>query len=59
MKSLTKDALKKLKRAQNPPPTPTDLQAQKLSRDPKERARQLDYQAQATEMLGSGGDNNA
>lgn len=39
-------------------PTKNDLSAQTLSLDPKERARQLDYQAQQSEEFQSGGDQN-
>lgn len=56
--SITRDAMKGLTEGANPKPTPTDLQAQELSTDPAERARQLAYQAQCEEMLNTGGDNN-
>ena len=38
--------------------TPDDLSNQKLSKDPAERTRQLDYQAQQSEQFQEGGDLN-
>lgn len=55
-KKITKPMVDELK-AQTA--TPSDLMNQKLSKDPAERVRQLDYQAQQSEQFQEGGDLNA
>jgi hypothetical protein len=54
-KKLTKPIVDELKRQTT---TPNDLSNQKLSSNPAERARQLDYQAQQSEQFQEGGDLN-
>jgi hypothetical protein len=55
-KSFVKGAMDSLTKPSKP--TRDDLSAQQLSTNPKERARQLDYQAQQSEQFQEGGDLN-
>lgn len=53
MKKYIRDLLSDLKKKQDPPPekpVPEDLNNQELSKDPDQRVRQLDYQAQEDEI---------
>ncbi len=43
------DDLNRKKQAEQPPTVPDDLENQELSKDPAERVRQLDFQAQQDE----------
>ncbi len=52
MKKYIRNMLDDLKKNRQPPPAPVvpqDLENQDLSRDPAERVRQLDFQAQQDE----------
>jgi hypothetical protein len=52
MKKYIRDLLDDLIKKQDPPPAPVvpaDLNNQELSKNPEERVRQLDYQAQEDE----------
>lgn len=49
MKKYIRDLLNDLKPKPPQPPVPEDLDNQKLSDDPAQRVRQLDYQAQKSE----------
>ena len=48
MKKYIREMLDELRRKKTPP-VPEDLDNQKLSDDPAQRVRQLDYQAQKSE----------
>ena len=50
MKKYIREILDDLNKKRNPPPAvPQDLDNQELSKDPEQRVRQLDYQAQQDE----------